>query len=74
MSVLIDNSKIVDGKTLGDHRQFYTVNVKYLETLTHDDFCREFPNAAREMQRIQEMEERLAALLSPPVDPSEEPV
>lgn len=62
---LIDNSKIVDGKTIGDHRQFYTVNVKYLGTLTHEQFCAEFPNAAAEMQRIHEMQERLAALLAP---------
>ena len=60
---LIDLSKIVDGKTLGDHWQYYTVNVKMLEVMTHEQFCVEFPNAAREIARASELQNKLAALL-----------
>lgn len=66
MNATINLSKVVDGKTLGDHWQFYTVNVKYLETLTHAQFCEEFPNAAIEIARASEMQDKLAALLDAP--------
>lgn len=61
----VDLNKIMDrGKTLGDIWNFYTINVKYLETLTHEQFCQEFPLAAQELQRITAMQNRLAELLA----------
>lgn len=59
----VDMNKIVDGKTLSDSWQFYTVNVKYLQSMTHEDFCAEFPESAREIKLASDVMNRLQALL-----------
>ena len=59
----VDLHKIVDGRTLGDLWQFYTVNVKYLGSLTHEQFCKEFPEAAQEIERASAVQEKLTRLL-----------
>lgn len=55
----INLNKLIDGKTLSDHWQYYTINVKKLETMTHAEFCQEFPNAAQEIQAVSELLDRL---------------
>jgi hypothetical protein len=56
-------NKICDGRVLSDTWRFYTVNVKYLQTMTHAEFCEEFPESAREIERACRAQEKLAALL-----------
>ena len=59
----VNLNAVVDGKTLADHWQFWTVNVKYLESMTHDQFCAEFPNAAREIERATKIQNKLAEMV-----------
>lgn len=48
----INFSQIVDGRwTLEDAWKFYTYNVKYLGTVTHDQFCKDFPESAQEIEK-----------------------
>lgn len=60
----INLNAIVDGKTILDHWQFWTVNVRYLEVMTHEQFCREFPNAAREIERATRIQNELAKMVN----------
>lgn len=39
----IDLSEVVDGQSLQDWWHYHTVNVKYLGTLTHEQFYKEHP-------------------------------
>ena len=63
-SLVLDLNQIVDGKTLSEHLQFYTVNVKYLHSVTHEQFCSEFPNAAAQIARANEQMDKLTATLA----------
>lgn len=57
----VDLNRIIDGKTIAAHWEFWTINVKYLESMTHAQFCLEFPNAAREIKRATNIQNKLAA-------------
>lgn len=59
----IDLNEIVDGMTLGAQWEYYTVNVKYLQTMTHEDFCRERPNAAKAIERASRILDKLNDLV-----------
>lgn len=52
----VDLSQMVDGQTLGALWNFYSINVNHLETMTHEQFAAEFPNATRELERIKTLE------------------
>lgn len=39
--------KIVEGRKVSELYTFYTVNVIHLETMTHEQFVQEFPEAAK---------------------------
>lgn len=59
------NGKLIAGRTLGDWRQYYTVNVKMLQSMSHEQFCLENPEAAHEMERLTEIQNKLAELVAP---------
>ena len=59
----VDLNKIVDGRTLSDIWQYYTINVKYLETMTHEQFCKEFPESAREIGHASRIQDKLEKLV-----------
>lgn len=59
----VDMGKIVDGMPLAAQWQYYTVNVKKLGTMTHEQFCLERPNAAREIERACRILEKLGRLV-----------
>lgn len=59
----VDMSAIYDGRTLGSSWEYYTVNVKLLGTLSHEQFVRERPNAAREIERACKILEKLGRLV-----------
>jgi hypothetical protein len=66
MAVTTLNSElgmIVEGRTINDHWSYYTVNVKLLKTMTHEQWCAEFPKAAAIIQRLSERENKLKELL-----------
>lgn len=63
MNSLIDMSKIVDGFTLAQMWQYYTVNVKYLGTVTHEQFCKEYPESAAAIAEATRKQQRLKELL-----------
>ncbi len=41
----VDLTRVIDGRTLDQWWQYYTINVKYLETMTHEQFKEEYPEA-----------------------------
>ena len=59
----VDMSAIYDGYPLSASWEFYTINVKKLGTLTHERFCLERPNAAREIERACRILEKLEKLV-----------
>jgi hypothetical protein len=60
----IDMNKIVDGGwTLSSAWEYYTVNVKYLNTMTHEQFCAEYPEAAQEIERVSKLQDKLKQML-----------
>lgn len=64
----IDLHQIVNGQTLAQAWEYYTINVKYLGTMTHEQFCEEFPEAAKAIARathLQAQWEKLAQSLEP---------
>ncbi len=64
----VDLNQIVDGKPLGDHWQYYTVNVKRLETMTHEEFCATWPHAAAAIDRASAVLDRLEKLAVEPLE------
>ena len=58
----IELNKIYDGYTLGSLWEMYTVNVKILGTLTHEQFCAEHPGAAKELERASKIIDKLNKL------------
>jgi hypothetical protein len=59
----VDLNKICDGRTLGSLWEFYTINVKKLGTMTHEQFVLEFPEAAKEIERASKIMDRLNELV-----------
>lgn len=57
----VDWNRIIDGKTLGAHADYYAINVLRMESLSHDQFCLEFPNAARELKRASTIKNKMDA-------------
>lgn len=57
-------STLVDGKTLEEHWQYYTVNVLLLGSLSHEQFCKEFPEAARGLVDLLRKVARLRAFVA----------
>ena len=60
----VDLSQVVDGWTLSDLWQFYTINVKYLGNLTHEEFVEKYPNGAREIERASKQLAKLEKLIN----------
>lgn len=58
----INMNEIVDGHTLAEIWQYYTVNVKYLETVSHEQFCKEYPNAAVAIERASRIMDKMNKL------------
>ena len=58
-----NENEVVDGKSLYDHYQYYSVNVLRLGTLSHEDFCKAWPNAAEKIRKANEALDKLEALL-----------
>lgn len=59
----VNLNEILDGYTLADNWTYYTVNVKLLGTLSHEQFCLERPNAAKAIERASRVMDKLAALV-----------
>jgi hypothetical protein len=60
----IDMNAIYDGWSLSESWAYYTINVKILKTMTHEQFCAERPNAAREIERASKIIDRMERLAS----------
>ena len=54
---------VVEGRKISESMQFYTVNVLYLETMTHEQFCSEFPETAKIIEKINQKQKALEKLL-----------
>lgn len=60
----VNLNKQVDGKwSLQDAWHYYTVNVKLLGTISHEQFCQENPEAATEIENAAHIQEKLSKLL-----------
>jgi hypothetical protein len=51
----VDMNAIFDGLPLSQQWEFYTINVKMLGTMTHEEFCLERPQAAKEIERASKL-------------------
>lgn len=49
--------------TLADQWQYYTVNVKILGTMTHEQFVKERPNAAAAIEKASRFMDAMARLV-----------
>lgn len=61
MSIFPEESQVVEGKTVKQHWEFYTINVLLLETMTHEQFASEFPEAMKILTKLSERMGRLGA-------------
>lgn len=59
----VDMNMLTDKGPLHAAYNYYTINVNLLHTMTHDEFCAEFPVAAREIARANAILDKLDQLL-----------
>ena len=55
---------IVEGRKVSDSAMFYNVNVLILATMTHEEFCAEFPETSKILNEYTRKQEKLQILLS----------
>lgn len=55
--------EVVEGQTVKEHWLYYTTNVIYLGTVSHEQFVAEFPEAAKRIKSINEKQEKFKTLL-----------
>ena len=60
----IDLNEIVDGKTIAQHWQYWTINVRHLNSMTPEQFIREYPNAYERIKRANDILDKLDKLLN----------
>lgn len=56
--------QIVEGRKVSESMQYYTVNVILLERISHEQFCQEFPETAKILEKITRKQKALELVLS----------
>ena len=56
--------QIVEGRKISESMQFYSVNVLMLGNMTHEQFCQEFPETAKILDKITKKQKALEKVLS----------
>ena len=60
----VNLAQIVDGKwTLEQAWSYYTMNVSTLQTISHEQYCLDFPESAREIERASKIWDKWDAMM-----------